>query len=157
MKFRSLWLVGIVLVSPAWSQEPAANTALTPQSFDRSSDSIKKILRDVAATQSATVQVSEEAPVTREPYTSIEYSKPAEVRPPLKRPAPTRPAAPASDGIVSTLVDILIDDELDDSSQGSYNESNSCLSKQRYETCPGVDHVGKTPVDPSASQPLRSP
>jgi hypothetical protein len=135
MKSRSKWLVGILLVSPAWSQDPG---------FDPSSDSIKKIVRDVAATQSSTV---------REPYTQIEYSPPAEVRPPLKSPAPRLPtAAPASDGIVSTLVDILLDgDELDDSSQGSYNESNSCLSKQLYETCPGVDRVGKKPVDPPSN------
>jgi hypothetical protein len=143
MKFRSKWLVGIALVSSAWSQEPG---------FDLSSDSIKKIVRDVASTQSSTVQLTEETPVKREPYTQIEYSPPAEVRPPLKRADPPRPAAPASDGIVSTLVDILLDgDELDDSSQGSYNESNSCLSKQRYETCPGVDHVGKKPVDPPSN------
>jgi hypothetical protein len=139
-----MWLVGIMLVSPAWSQQPG---------FDPSSDSIKKIVRDVAATQSATVQLSEEPPAKREPFTTIEYSKPDEERPPLKSPTPRLPtAAPASDGVVSTLVDILLDDdELDDSSQGSYNESNSCLSKQRYETCPGVDRVGKKPVDPPSN------
>ena len=101
----------------------------------------------------STVQPIRSSAGKREPYTRIEYSQPAEPHAPLKRPAPRLPtAAPASDGIVSTLVDILLDDdEGDDSSHGTYNESNSCQSKQRYETCPGVDHVEKKPIDPSAN------
>jgi hypothetical protein len=142
----SLWLLGIMLVSPAWSQEPPANTpVLTPQSFDRNSDSIKKIVHDAAASQSVLVQLSEETPVKREPYTTIEYAPPV-VAPPAKiaKPRPTAPA-PAREGPVSQIFDAVIDTLLDvDSDDGQY-EWHSCQSPQRDPKCPGVDPMGNNP------------
>lgn len=57
-----------MFVAPVWSQEP---------SFDLSSDSIRKIVRETAAAQSVPIQISKETPVKREPDTTFKYVPPA--------------------------------------------------------------------------------
>ena len=159
MKSRSLLLLGVMLVSPAWSQEPATNApVLTPQSFDRSSDSIRKIVRDVAASQSVPVRLSAESPVEREPVATFEYVPP-EKSPTVKSTPPRLPTAPApasagplsaiSEVVFETLVDTLLDADSDDSSEGQYERWHTCQSRAHlkttemgYETCPGENHGG---------------
>jgi len=113
MTSRSLLLLGVMFVAIAWSQEPAADEpAPTPRSFDLSSDSIKKIVRDTAAAQSVPIRISDEAPVKREPDTTIKYVPP-DVAKPAKSPDPRRPTAPPeSDGPISALIDTLVDTAL---------------------------------------------
>ena len=138
----SVWLLGVMLVSPAWSQEPVTNTpVLTPLSFDRSSDSIRKIVRDAAATQSVPVQLSEETPVKRESDAAFIYVPPAEAPPPVKTPTPRLPVAePESNGLLSAVFGMLIDDlldvEPDDPAAGLWVTCEEQGAMQRIETCP---------------------
>ena len=57
MKSRALLVLAALLAAPAWSQE-----------FDLHSESITKIVRNVAESQSVAVQLSEEKPVARDPF-----------------------------------------------------------------------------------------
>src|SRR5436190_24296863 len=83
MNSRALLLVGAVLALPSWSQEPAASTpAPAHLVVDLSNESIKKIVRDTAATQSATVQISEEKPVARKSVADIVFAPPV-AKPPV--------------------------------------------------------------------------
>ena len=113
MTSRSFLLLGVMFVSLAWSQESSAEEPTpTPQSFDLSSDSIKKIVRDTAGAQSVPIRISEEKPLEREPDTTFKYVPP-EVVQPAKSPAPRRPTAPPeSDGPISALIDTLVDTAL---------------------------------------------
>jgi hypothetical protein len=124
MASRSLLLLGVMFVSLAWSQKSAADeSAPSPQSFDLSSDSIKKIVRDMAAAQSQPVRISEETPVEREADSTVKYVPPEEAQP-AKSQVPRRPTAPPeSDGPISALIDTLVDMALDvdDDSLGYYS------------------------------------
>ena len=144
MNTRATLLIGALLVSPAWSQESAAPAVtLSAQSFDRSSEAIKKILRDTAATQSARIQISEVKPAKSAPA-EFKYVPP-EPAPRVKVEEPRLPeAAPPSNGFVSALVDTLLAVE-DDGSWDipKYTCQESDVSKsniERFETCPGQLH-----------------
>jgi hypothetical protein len=140
MNWRVL-LLGALLVSPAWSQEPATpSPTVTPQSFDLGSDAVKKIVLATASSQSVPVQVSREAPVKRESVTEIVYVPP-ELPPVVKEIAPPPVAAPESDGFLSaafdiafeTLVDSMLGDETDDAMQKQYDTWRACHA--RDENC----------------------
>jgi hypothetical protein len=101
------------LVSPAWSEEPAAESpAITPGSFDLSSDSVRKIVRDSAAAQSALIQVSEEKPVEPESTSTIKYVPPTKEDAPVKRATPRPAPEPQSHGILSALAEMLVAEAL---------------------------------------------
>ena len=106
MSARALLLIGAMLVCPAWAQEPT---------FDLNSDSIRKIVRATAATQSVPIQLSAEPVAHREPAAILEYVPPIEAAP-VKHTAPPRgppPPPPQSDGFVSFLFNTLVDTLLD--------------------------------------------
>ena len=84
------------LASPAWSEEPVAESpAITSGSFDLSNDSIRKIVRDSAAAQSALVDVP-----------------PIKEDAPVKRPTPRPANEPQSQGILSALAEMLVEEAL---------------------------------------------
>jgi hypothetical protein len=125
MKSCALLLFAALLVSPAWSREPE---------FDLRSDSIKKIVHDTAATQSALVQLSDEKPVERKPLAKIEFVPPI-ATPPRKYPTRLPDPAPPSTGFLTTLLDTLLghDDE-DYSRQGPYDNWLSCQAHDDQKT-----------------------
>jgi hypothetical protein len=151
MNARAVLLTGLALMSPAWAQEPATSApAPAPRSFDLSSDSIKKIVHATAATQYAAVQVNAEAPVEREP--AIVFDQPEKPAPPIKAAAKRRAPAPAresaSEGFLSAVVDILVDEllgvDVTNSLEEEYNKTLGCnehpdlnTSTPMLLTCPG--------------------
>ena|SRR5688500_12028121 len=139
------YLLAAFLVSPAWSQDPAAEAPVpAAPSFDLRSAAIQKIVRDTAASQFAYVQVSVKAPVEAEPAEFV-YVPPEKPAAPL-RESPRRPAAPppASDGFLSALFDILIDEALGTDDVDEVTASNDMLrcrvQKEIKSIPPGVDN-----------------
>ena len=119
MNSRVMLLVGFMLTSPAWSQEP---------SFDLKSDSIKKIVRDTAATQFATVQLSSEKPVATKQIADIKFEPPVAAQPvkyPTHLPDPATPAT----GFLYTLIDVLLDKDDDSSLEMRYPVWLSCQAR----------------------------
>jgi hypothetical protein len=99
---------------PAWSQDSAtpSPTAAAP-SFDLSSESIRQIVRATAATQFALVQVPEEKVVESDPSLTIEYVPTVrKEEPPAKVAAAPWARTAVLDGILSWLVETLIDEAL---------------------------------------------
>jgi hypothetical protein len=125
MKRPVFFMLAALLLSPAWSEEPAATTtaapapatsaaAVTPRSFDPGSDSIRKIVRNTAATQDATVEPVERA-VEPKPWSvaDIKFVKPEKTTP-AERPAPLqKPASSPANTFVSALVGIALDEVVD--------------------------------------------
>jgi hypothetical protein len=145
MNSRVLLLVGALLASTAWSQQPVTNTPPhAPLVVALSNDSIKKIVRDTAATQSATVQLSNEKPVARKPLANIEFV-PAVKAPPLKYPTRLPEPAPRSTGFLSALVDTLLDVDDDPSLGGKYPLWLSCQARddlksaKQQDACPSAN------------------
>jgi hypothetical protein len=122
---RAWILLAAVLVSPAWSQ-----------TFDLHSPSLQKIVRDTAATQFAPVRLVEETPSKRKPpleavtFAAAKDSTPIQHAPVLRPPAP----APRRDGILSGLIDALLerDDDLD--LDGKYAAKSFCLASNADKT-----------------------
>ena len=144
MNSRAFLVVGALLVSPAWSQEPAPQAAvLTPQSFDRNSESIKKIVRDAAATQSAPVQLTEEKPAKRDPATVI-YVPPEKPAPVSEPPRRLPDASPRSDGFLSAVFETILDEVLDIEADDDITSSNEMLrcrvQKEQKTAPPGIDN-----------------
>ena len=133
MNPRACLLVAL-LVSPAWSQEPVADApVLTPKSFDLSNDSIKKIVRDTAATKYAYVQFSAKPANKPEPVTKIEFI-PAAKAPPVKYPTRLPDPAPQSTGFLSTLIDVLLDVDDDFTEPGKDDLWLSCQARDDLKT-----------------------
>ena len=144
MNSRVLLLVGVMLASPAWSQEPATSTpAPSALVVDLRSDSIKKIVRDTAATQFATIQLSNEKPDTRKPIEKIVFV-PSVAAPAPKYPTRLPDPAPRSNGILSTLIDTLLDVDDDPSLGGKYPIWLSCQARDdlksatQQDACPSA-------------------
>lgn len=100
-------LTGLVLASPAWSQEP-----VQPH-FDLHSESVRNIVRDTAATQYAQVRIAEENDAQEsEPFDSTSL----EEIPLLGELPPKGPASPRAyvdpNGLFASVVDILVDSAL---------------------------------------------
>jgi hypothetical protein len=126
MNSRALILLGALLASPVWAQQP---------SFDLSSDNIKKIVRDTAATQSRPIELSEEKPVEREPVETVRYVPPEKpTPPPVERAAPRPVAASQSSDFLSTVIDILVDEVL-----GIDDDIESEVQSDRRLRCPAAD------------------
>ena len=131
---RAWILLALVFVSPAWSQ-----------TFDLHSPSLQKIVRDTAETQFAPARLVEETPAKRKPpplesltFAPPKDSTPIQHAPVLRLPAP----APQRDGILTGLIDALLerDDDLD--FDGKYAAKSFCLasnadktSDQRAQAC----------------------
>src|SRR3954469_23634736 len=101
------FLLAALLVSPAWSQERAAQApAPAAPSFNLRSDAIKKIVADRAASQLTEEQVADQASKAAKP-TQIVFVTP-EKRPVHERPTPRLPdPSPKSNGFLSSMVEIL--------------------------------------------------
>jgi hypothetical protein len=112
--------------------------------LDLKNDSIRKIVRDTAATQSATVQLPHEKPVARKPLANIEFV-PEVKAPPLKYPTHLPDPAPRSSGILSALIDTLLDVDDDPSLGGKYPLWLSCQahddlkSALQQDACPSAN------------------
>lgn len=122
---RTALLAGLVFASAALAQEPVKNPALSPRSFDLSNDSIKRAVRDSAATQYAVVQLPDSEPAKRDPIAAIDFSKPVKPAPeraaaPVNHPAATPLAAAVSEGILYGLIDTLVDVALEDAPQSTH-------------------------------------
>ena len=135
MKSRALLVLAALLAAPAWSQE-----------FDLHSESITKIVRNVAESQSVAVQLSEEKPVARDPFADIEYV-PLTHAPPVQ-PAAPQPAASRSSKFLSALTEILVDEVvdsvLDAATDDSYQEQS-----QHWVHCETLDVTKATTTTPS--------
>ena len=118
MNSRVLLLLGALFAVPAWSQEPV---------FDLHSDSIKKIVRDTATTQSALVRISNEKPAKSDPIASIDLAPPV-AKPPVKYPTRLPDPAPST-GWFSTLIDTLIDEKDAYLLHGLYDNLLSCQAR----------------------------
>ena len=144
MNLRAFLVVGALFVLPAWSQEPASQLAvLTPQSFDRNSESIKKIVRDTAATQTSAVQPPEEKPAKRDPATVV-YVPPEKLPAPVHEPPRQLPEAKSrSDKFLSAVFETILDEVLDaeDDDVTSRNEMLRCrVQKEQKTSPPGIDN-----------------
>lgn len=128
MNSRALFLFGALLASPVWAQQP---------SFDLSSDYIRKIVRDTAATQSRPIELSEEKPAEREPVETVRYVPP-EKPAPVKIAAPRPVDAPQSHGILSSLVDAIVETVIDEA-LGIDDDLESQVPSDRRLRCPAAD------------------
>ena len=136
-------LIIALLASPAWSQEPE----VTARSFDLSNDSVKKILRDTVASQSAIAQVSEDVPIKSEPAKTFTYVPPEEA-PPRKREAqvPRLQPTPPSNSFLSAVFETLLDTALGGDDYAAAASSDRWLrcesraplktTQMGYDTCP---------------------
>jgi len=146
MNLRAFFLFGALLASPGWAQEPATKApALTPASFDLSSDYIRKIVRDTAATQYGTVQVSAEKPAGSEPAT-VRYVPPDKPLPPAKIAAPRPVAAPQSNSLLSGFLDAVVDTVIDEA-LGIDDDIESQLPSDRRLRCPTGEPPKATETD----------
>lgn len=148
MRMRACLLIAL-LVSPAWSQEKAATDGPAPaaHSFDLRNETVRKIVRETAATQFSAVYVTDDAtapkPAKTEfvPAASVTEAETTTVR--LPEPLPP------SGGFLSTLIDtILFDDtfsdrELQEKALGCLSRENVKTAPERVENCP--DYPGNHP------------
>ncbi|HEU4779636.1 MAG TPA: hypothetical protein VFS58_07105 [Steroidobacteraceae bacterium] len=112
--------------------------------FDLNSASIRKIVRDTAANQYATVQLSEKSAVDPQPVATIKFVP--EEKPPAPRRQTARPTpkpAPSSDGPFSSLFEVLVDEllgvEVDEVTAS--NEMLRCrVQKEQKTSPPGPDN-----------------
>lgn len=141
MNSRACLLIAL-LVSPAWSQEPVADApVLRTKSFDLNNDSIKKIVRDTAATKFAYVQLSDRAAIEPEPV-GIKFVPPEPKLASKPQDVPRLLPDPPSGGFLSALIDVLLGD--DDYSAAVHSdkwlrcESRAALktTQMGYDTCP---------------------
>ncbi|HEX6637753.1 MAG TPA: hypothetical protein VF033_08870 [Steroidobacteraceae bacterium] len=132
------WILAALFVAPCLAQEPA---------FDLNGDLVRKIVRDAAASQSASVLVSEVPPAKAEPAV-FNYVPPEPKPAPARTVARTKPAAPTQqDGFLSQLFDVLVDewlgvDDVDDFDDiTAANELLRCrVQKETKAGAPGVDN-----------------
>ena len=145
MHSRILLLVGAMLASPTWSQELVV---------DLHNDSIKKIVRDTAATQFATVQLSNEKTDARKPIEKIDFVRPV-AKPPVKYPIRLPDPAPRSTGIFATLIDTLLNSIDDYPGPFRYDNWISCQARDDLKTARQLD--GCPSASPKDLQPAGGP
>lgn len=136
---RTALLAGLVLASSALAQEPVnIPPALSPRSFDLSNDSIKKAVRDSAATQYAIVRSHDSEPAKRDPIAAIDFSKPAKPAPVktarVDHSAATPVVAAVSESILSGLIETLLDGVTD----GQSEDWKSCKPEGATEATPQI-------------------
>lgn len=135
MKSRALLMLAALVAAPTWSQD-----------FNLRSESITKIVRDVAETQSETVQQTEETRVERDPFADIDYV-PLTHAPPVQ-PAAPRPAATRSSKFLSALTEILID-EVVDSLLDAATDDSAQEQSEHWVHCETLDVTKATTTTPS--------
>jgi hypothetical protein len=112
MNTRALLVVGSFLAMPAWSQESAGEAPREAlPTFDLSSASVRKILRDTAATQFASVQAFEAKPPEPKPVKAVQYVPPERPanKPVSKINLPTWPREEEHGSFSSFLVDKIFE------------------------------------------------
>ena len=144
MKSRALVMVAL-LASPAWSQEPAPeNTQPVVQHFDLRSESVQQIVRNTAASQYSNYQVADKAPASAEPAKFVYVPPEKPPAPPSEHKVNLPERSPKSNGLLSSVVDILIDEALDneqDDGVTSRNEILRCkVQKEQKTSPPGIDN-----------------
>jgi hypothetical protein len=119
MNPRGWLVVGALMALPAWSQQP---------SLDLNSDTVKKIIRDTAATQYAAPQLAEMKPAGHQPMTEkvVRYVPPerSPERSPAKLNLPALPA-PLQSSFMSALIDTLVSEALGTDSYDNPVETNT--------------------------------
>jgi len=125
MNPRALLILAALLAAPAWPQAP---------SFDLKGDALKKIVHDIASSQSVPVQLSQDLPAKRDSAPTIRFvppEKPAVAKP--AAPPPARSSSPAPDGIlgvvVDTFIDSLLDVQHDEVTQEQYEAWRACQAR----------------------------
>lgn len=133
-------LLAALLTTSAWGAEPAADAlTIMPRSLDLSSDLIREIVRESAATQLALVQVAEEKPVEIEADKTVKYVPPIKKKP-VKRAAPRPARERESNGLISALAEMLVvealgvEDELPDA-MVDCPWPDDLMSANHYEAC----------------------
>jgi hypothetical protein len=134
---RAWMLLAAALVSPAWSQEAVAPHRVVPESFDLRSESLQKIVRDTVATQFAPARLVEEPPAKQKPappesitFASASTPAPSHQTSALHLPAPAR----RRDGILSGLIDTLLDHDEDLDLDGKIAAKSFCLASNADKT-----------------------
>ena len=160
MNTRALCLMGMWLVSPAWSQEaPADAPAISRRSFDLSNDTIRTIVRDTATSLSVPIRMPDEPGPERENLAISSFPPPEKTRPvehKVSLPSPTSP----SSGPLSSLVEVLLglDDDVPvvrrDSGLACRWPDKMSPPAQGHESCPAVSGDPlRTPVDSPIYEP----
>ena len=139
MNSRALLLFGVMLVSPAWSQEAATVATASNRSFDLSNEAVRKIVRDTVATQAVAVQPPEEPPVARKPGGTIVFV-PAPKAEPVKYPTRLPDPAPQTDGFLSALIETLLGVE-DDMSHLRPNDWLECRASDNLKATVALRNV----------------
>ena len=118
-----------LLATTAWSQTPAAETpAPAERTFDLSNDSIKKVVRDTAATQFADARVTPAEQTTPRPE-QIQFVTPDKppAEPKVSLPPPREPRA---NDFVAAIVGIAFD-ELTGRDEAAEIESRDAIQRCR--------------------------
>jgi hypothetical protein len=139
MNSRAIFLFGVMLVSPAWSQEAATVATASSRSFDLSNESVKKIVRDTVATQAVAVQPPVETPVARKPPGTVVFV-PAVKAEPVKYPTRLPDPAPQTDGFLSALIETLLGIE-DDTAQLRPNDWLDCRASDNLKATVALRNV----------------
>jgi hypothetical protein len=137
MNPRAWLLFGAFLVSPAWSQE-----------FDLRSDSVQKIVRATAATQSVAVHETAEAAATpgpaQKPVAYVPPEKPSQMRELPTRLAPAAKTNPFVSAVIDSVVEDVLGVEPDPAYDFEYEKLKACQQRnadktaaQRNEACSG--------------------
>jgi hypothetical protein len=141
MKFRLCLLLALI-TSPVLAQEPGA--------FDFRHESVKKILRDSAASQSASALAPAEAEKAPEPVREVRYVPPVKPAPlrqaevPRLKPAP--PAA-ASNGLLDAVFAILVDEAFDSLlGDDDVYPGVSVTALDRWDRCEGREALKSGPM-----------
>jgi hypothetical protein len=144
-------VLAALLSSPGLAQEaesvsmpaPVENASPPAARFDLHDEAIRKVVRDTAATQYANVRETERSPPESTPAEFVYV--PPEPRPQVQEtkinlPEPT----PASDGFLSQVISIVLDETLgieDDDGITASNDMLRCrVQKDTRSSPPGVDN-----------------
>jgi hypothetical protein len=138
------WLLAALFASPAWSQEPGPDaTALSARSFDLRGDAVRKIVNDTASAQVVAVQVVETKSAVAD-SDEVVYVPPEKQKKPVPQKISLPMATPdTSDGPISSLVDVLLDEVLGIDADGVDTENLmlNCRVQKEFKTSrpdPGI-------------------
>jgi hypothetical protein len=136
MNARAFLLVGTLLASTAWSQEPA---------FDLKSESVRNIVRATAASQSVALPESPAAPVRTEPAKKTVAFVPPEKPPLVRELTAEKPRDVKLNPFLSAVVDTVVDETLgvepDPGYEFEYEKLRNCQRRNADKTSTERDAV----------------